>query len=86
MLRLAETLEIPLRERNSMLLAAGYAPLCRQTSLDTPEMEAARQAVDFLLRQQEPYPAIVIDRYRNILKMTSGSGSATSDVSLRCLS
>lgn len=72
-LRLAETLEIPLRERNTLLLAAGYAPRYRQTSLDTPEMEAARQAVDLLLRQQEPYPAIVIDRYWNILKMNSGS-------------
>ena len=73
-LRLAEALEIPLRERNPLLLAAGYAPLYRQTSLDAPEMEAARQAVDLLLRQQEPYPAIVIDRYWNILKMNSGSG------------
>ena len=50
-LRLAEALEIPLRERNTLLLAAGYAPLYRQTSLDAPEMEAARQAVDLLLRQ-----------------------------------
>lgn len=74
-LRLAETLEIPLRERNLLLLAAGYAPLYRQTSLDTPEMDAARQAVDFLLRQQEPFPAIVIDRYWNIVKMNSGSES-----------
>ncbi len=72
-LRLAEALEVPLRERNTLLLAAGYAPLYRQTSLDAPEMEAAHQAVDLLLRQQEPYPAIVIDRYWNILKMNSGS-------------
>lgn len=72
-LRLAEALEIPLRERNTLLLAAGYAPLYRQTSLDAPEMDAARQAVDLFLRQQEPYPAIVIDRYWNILKMNVGS-------------
>jgi transcriptional regulator with XRE-family HTH domain len=71
-LRLAEALEIPLRERNSLLLAAGYAALYRQTSLDAPEMEAARQAVDLLLRQQEPYPGIVIDRYWNTLRMNSG--------------
>jgi transcriptional regulator with XRE-family HTH domain len=71
-LRLAEALEIPLRERNTLLLAAGYAALYRQTSLDAPEMEAARQAVDLLLRQLEPYPGIVIDRYWNTLRMNSG--------------
>jgi transcriptional regulator with XRE-family HTH domain len=71
-LRLAEALEIPLRERNMLLLAAGYAALYRQTSLDAPEMEAARQAVDLLLRQLEPYPGIVIDRYWNTLRMNSG--------------
>jgi transcriptional regulator with XRE-family HTH domain len=72
-LRLAEALEIPLRERNTLLLAAGYAPLYRQTSLDAPEMEAARQAVDFLLQQQEPYPVIVTDRYWNTLRMNCGT-------------
>jgi transcriptional regulator with XRE-family HTH domain len=71
-LRLAEALEIPLRERNTLLLAASYAPLYRQTSLDASEMEAARQAVDLLLRQQEPFPGIVIDRYWNTLRMNSG--------------
>jgi transcriptional regulator with XRE-family HTH domain len=71
-LRLAEALEIPLRERNTLLLAAGYAALYRQTSLDAPEMEAARQAVDLLLGQLEPYPGIVIDRYWNTLRMNSG--------------
>jgi len=73
LLRLAEALEIPLRERNTLLQAAGHAPLYRQTSLDAPEMEAACQAVDLLLQQQEPYPAIVIDRYWNTLRMNSGT-------------
>ena len=72
-LRLAEALEVPLRERNTLLLAAGYAPLYRQTSLDAPEMKAAREAVDLLLRQMEPYPGIVVDRYWNTLKMNSGT-------------
>ncbi|MGA3088107.1 MAG: helix-turn-helix transcriptional regulator [Terriglobales bacterium] len=72
-LRLAEALEIPLRERNTLLLAAGYAPLYRRTGLDAPEMEVARQAVDLLLRQLEPYPGIVVDRYWNTLKMNSGT-------------
>jgi len=71
-LRLAEALDIPLRERNTLLLAAGYAVLYRKTSLDAPEMEAARQAVDLLLKQLEPYPGIVIDRYWNTLRMNSG--------------
>jgi transcriptional regulator with XRE-family HTH domain len=71
-LRLAEALEIPLRERNTLLLAAGYAALYRHTSLDAPEMEAARQAIDLLLSQLEPYPAIVIDRYWDTIRMNSG--------------
>src|ERR1700683_2278160 len=72
-LRLAEALEIPLRERNMLLLAASCAPLYRQTGLDAPEMGAARQAVDFLMRQLEPYPGIVIDRYWNTLRMNAGT-------------
>jgi len=71
-LRLAEALVIPLRERNTLLQAAGYAPLYRRASLDAPGMEAARHAVDLLLRQQEPYPVIVTDRYWNTLRMNSG--------------
>lgn len=74
-LRLAEALEVPLRERNALLLAAGYAPFYRQTGLDAPQMEAVRQAVDLLLRQQEPYPAILTDRYWNTLRMNAGTRS-----------
>jgi len=72
-LRLAEALQVPLRERNALLLAAGYAPVYRQTRLDALEMEAARGAIDLLLSQQEPYPAIVIDRYWNTLRMNAGT-------------
>jgi transcriptional regulator with XRE-family HTH domain len=72
-LRLAETLQIPLRERNALLLAAGYAPLYRNTSLDTPEAEAARRAVELLMAQLEPYPVLVVDRYWNTLKMNTGA-------------
>ena len=72
-LRLAEALQVPLRERNALLLAAGYAPLYRQTDLDAPEMDAARRAVDLLIRQQEPFPGIVIDRYWNALSMNAGT-------------
>ncbi|HLZ52184.1 MAG TPA: helix-turn-helix transcriptional regulator [Candidatus Acidoferrum sp.] len=72
-LRLAEALQVPLRERNALFLAAGYAPFYRHTGLEAPEMEAARQAVDVLLRQQEPFPGIVVDRYWNTLRMNSST-------------
>lgn len=66
-LRLADALQVPLRERNTLLLSAGYAPLYRETDLSTPEMVEARRAVEFILAQQEPYPAIVLDRRWNVL-------------------
>jgi transcriptional regulator with XRE-family HTH domain len=72
-LRLAEALRVPLRERNALLLAAGYAPLYRQTGLDAPELEAARRAVELFITQLEPYPVLVMDRYWNILRMNSGA-------------
>jgi len=72
-LRLAEALQVPLRERNALMLAAGYAPLYRDTALDTPELEAARQAVELLIAQLEPYPVLVLDRYWNILRMNAGA-------------
>src|SRR5260370_20604261 len=72
-LRLAETLQVPLRERNALLLAAGYAPLYRQTNLDTPEAEAERRAVELLMAQLEPYPVLVVDPYWNTLKLYTGA-------------
>jgi transcriptional regulator with XRE-family HTH domain len=71
-LRLSEALQVPLRERNALLLAAGYAPLYHHTALDVSHMEAARQAVEFLMAQHEPYPVLVVDRYWNTLRMNSG--------------
>lgn len=66
-LSLAEALEVPLRERNALLLAAGYAPVYREAPLDAPELEAARQAVALILEHQEPYPAVVLNRYWDVL-------------------
>jgi transcriptional regulator with XRE-family HTH domain len=66
-LQLATVLEIPLRQQNLMLTAAGFAPIHTQTDLSAPEMTSVRQALDFMLQKQEPYPAIVIDRYWNLL-------------------
>jgi transcriptional regulator with XRE-family HTH domain len=72
-LRLAEALQVPLRERNALLLAAGYAPLYLHTGLDTLELEAAHRAVAFLMAQHEPYPVLVVDRYWNTLRMNAGA-------------
>jgi hypothetical protein len=71
-LRLADALQVPLRERNALLLAGGYAPVYRQTRLDTREMEVSSHALDLLLTHQEPYPAFVVDRYWNTLRMNAG--------------
>jgi transcriptional regulator with XRE-family HTH domain len=72
-LRLAEALRVPLRERNALLLAAGYAPLYRHTALDAPELEAVRGAVGVLMAQLEPYPVLVLDRHWNTLRMNAGA-------------
>jgi transcriptional regulator with XRE-family HTH domain len=72
-LLLARVLEIPLRDRNDLLTAAGYAAMYRATDLDAPELEQARRALDFMLRQHEPYPAIVVDRQWTILKANGGA-------------
>jgi hypothetical protein len=72
-LMLARVLDVPLRERNDLLMAAGYAAMYRATDLDAPPLEQARRALDFMLRQQEPYPAIVVDRSWNLLKANNGA-------------
>jgi transcriptional regulator with XRE-family HTH domain len=67
-LRLASALDLPLRDRNAALMAAGYAPMYGQNRLDSPEMAPVARAVEFMLRQQEPYPVVVADRFANILR------------------
>jgi transcriptional regulator with XRE-family HTH domain len=62
LLHLSEQLDIPLRERNVMLVAAGYAPVFEERPLAAPEMAAARQAVERVLKGHEPFPALAIDR------------------------
>jgi transcriptional regulator with XRE-family HTH domain len=66
LLVLAERLEVPLRDRNAFLLAAGYAPRYPQTSLDDPEMRRVRAALQRMLDGHDPYPGIVIDRLWNV--------------------
>jgi transcriptional regulator with XRE-family HTH domain len=79
-LRLAEQLEIPLRERNSLLLAAGYAPAFRERSLDDPALAAAMQAIERLLAGHEPYPALAVDRHWNLVKANRAIGPFLSGV------
>ncbi len=62
-LRLAERLEVPLRERNRLLAAAGYAPMYAERRLDDPALAAARAAVELVLKGHEPYPALAVDRH-----------------------
>ncbi len=66
-LRLAERLDVPLRERNALLVAAGYAPAFPERPLDDPALQAARNAVDLVLAGHEPYPAIAIDRHWTLI-------------------
>jgi transcriptional regulator with XRE-family HTH domain len=66
-LLLASVLDVPLRERNTLLVAAGYAPMYRQRSLDDPALAPARQAVDLVLKGHEPFPALAVDRHWNLV-------------------
>ena len=66
-LRLAERLEVPMRERNVLLVAGGFAPVFPERSLDAPELAAAKAALDVLLEGHKPYPAFAVDRRWNIV-------------------
>ena len=74
-LRLAEQLDVPLRDRNQLLLAAGYAPAFAQRELDAPELGPVRDAIDQLLRAHEPYPALVVDRHWGLVAANSAVGA-----------
>ncbi|MEV5988586.1 helix-turn-helix transcriptional regulator [Streptomyces sp. NPDC052051] len=66
-IRLAESLEVPIRERNELLLAAGFAPVYPQTSLDDPQLEPIRTALERILHGHLPYPAVVLDRHGDLI-------------------
>ena len=74
-LRLSRALDVPLRERNQLLLAAGYAPHYRETGLDAPGLAQVQTALQRMLAQQEPYPAVVMDRHWDI---TDANAAATA--------
>ncbi|KQU66035.1 MULTISPECIES: helix-turn-helix domain-containing protein [unclassified Rhizobacter] len=67
LLQIAQTLDVPLRERNALLLAAGFAPLYSESPWDAAEMQGIERALRRMLRQQEPFPAVVMDRHWNVL-------------------
>lgn len=71
-LRLSEALDVPLRERNVLLMAADYAPAYRESSLDDEDMAAIRAALDMMMKAHEPYPAVVVDRLWNLV---AGNGA-----------
>ncbi|MEZ5429009.1 MAG: helix-turn-helix transcriptional regulator [Pyrinomonadaceae bacterium] len=66
-LTLAVALDVPFRERNDLLTAAGFAPVYRESGWDDAELEPARKALEMILKNQEPFPAVVMDRHWNIV-------------------
>jgi len=76
-LHLGEQLDLPLRERNQLLLAAGFAPVYPQTALDAPHMTAFRDAVRQVLKGHEPYPAVVVDRTWHLVDANASVGLFT---------
>ncbi|WP_413774672.1 helix-turn-helix domain-containing protein [Mesorhizobium sp. AR10] len=67
LMTIAQALDMPLRDRNTLLLAAGYAPMFSESAWDSEEMTSVTNALRRMLRQQEPFPAVVMDRYWNVL-------------------
>lgn len=72
-MRLAAALDVPLRQHNALLLAAGFAPAWQETHLADLELAQVREALDYMLAQQEPFPAVVVDRHWNLLKSNAGA-------------
>src|SRR5256885_7712840 len=79
-LHLADQLEVPLRDRNQLLLAAGYAPRYAERGLDEPEMAPVREALELVLRGHEPYPAVVVDRGWSMVAANPAVGLLTAGV------
>jgi hypothetical protein len=79
-LRLAEQLEVPLRERNELLLSAGYAPTYTETPVGAPPMAAVREALRQVLAGHEPYPALVVDRHWNLIDANRAVGTLMDSI------
>ena len=80
LLRLAEQLEVPLRDRNELLLSAGYAPAYTETPVDAPPMAAVRDALRQVLAAHEPFPAFVVDRHWNLIDANQSTRMLTDHI------
>ncbi|HXT78416.1 MAG TPA: helix-turn-helix domain-containing protein [Acetobacteraceae bacterium] len=72
-IRLATALDVPLRQHNALLLSAGFAPVWQETDLGAPALARIRDALDYVMAQQEPFPAVAVDRHWNLLKSNGGA-------------
>jgi transcriptional regulator with XRE-family HTH domain len=79
-LRLAEQLEVPLRERNLLLLTAGFAPVYSETPFESPRMDGIRAAIQQILAGHDPYPAVVVDRHWNVVEANASVALFTANV------
>jgi transcriptional regulator with XRE-family HTH domain len=79
-LHLAELLDVPLRERNSLLMAAGFAPMFKEHALSDPALQPARDAVELVLKGHEPYPAIAVDRHWHLIAANDPANAFMSGV------
>jgi transcriptional regulator with XRE-family HTH domain len=80
LLKLAELLEVPLRERNTLLISAGFAPMFSERKLDDPSLQAARDAMEMVLKGHEPYPAIAVDRHWTLLAANRAIAPMLTDI------
>lgn len=80
LLKLAELLDVPLRERNTLLIAAGFAPMFSERNLDDPSLQAARDAMEMVLKGHEPYPAIAVDRHWTLLAANRAIAPMLTDI------
>jgi transcriptional regulator with XRE-family HTH domain len=72
-MRLAAALAVPLRQQNRLFLAAGFAPVWHESDFAGPALAEVRQALDYMMAQQEPFPAVVVDRHWNLLQANAGA-------------
>src|ERR671935_14961 len=75
---LAAALDVPLRQQNALLVAAGFAPVWGARDLTAPDLAPVNQALDYILAQQEPFPALVVDRHWNLLRANAGAQRLTT--------
>jgi transcriptional regulator with XRE-family HTH domain len=85
LIRLAERLAIPLRERNPLLLSAGFAPVYSERRLDDPALQQARKAMELVLAGHEPYPALAVDRHWSLVSANAALSPLLAGVSARLL-